>query len=553
MPDLLKMVHDHIDPQQQREQHRKLAHGLLSHDLDPPLASWTPLPHELNAKKQKIQTTFDNLTDQQIIYMLQDCLYNEDEVILRLITQSDYLEHVQRATFMQEDTDVVFEPDQLSPPPPSAVLAPCLPPLSAMGLMAQPLIASTSALLSPSPSITPLTSDFMQPTAPLLPALASISMATIGINPATITSSSSSSNDAKDANDNVNTTTANTKNTTITVNTSDAPPIPGVTPMPCVTTPSTPVPTLTPLNPLAPLAAKAPCVAPGPDGKNQPVHLPISPMNMLNRTHPAMPMPYPMLSPSPMLGAAPTKPKRKYTKRKHLLNASPHPATLSNPTTPVPTYTTYSPETKRRIRSVGRLPLDDALRQVQNHDTNEDPMRAFQGWSEARVRAFRMIESNPNTYYYRFNAPGEEQAKGAWTDSEKALFMDRLKDQGPKPQWGIFSMAIPGRVGYQCSNYYRFLIETGEINDSNYVLDERGKARYLFDKKTPYGTVEKAVRTHSKHTMRGTGVELPLHPATKANKKKKKKKRRYLDNDGDSDDDDDDYSYKPRPSRRRRP
>ena len=40
-------------------------------------------------------------------------------------------------------------------------------------------------------------------------------------------------------------------------------------------------------------------------------------------------------------------------------------------------------------------------------------------------------------------------------------------------------MGIPGRVGYQCSNFYRKLIEKNEVQDSNYALDEAGKVRYL--------------------------------------------------------------------------
>jgi hypothetical protein len=32
---------------------------------------------------------------------------------------------------------------------------------------------------------------------------------------------------------------------------------------------------------------------------------------------------------------------------------------------------------------------------------------------------------------------------------EEKLFFTRLKELGANGQWGIFSMAIPGRVGYQ--------------------------------------------------------------------------------------------------------
>src|SRR4051812_19926888 len=102
----------------------------------------------------------------------------------------------------------------------------------------------------------------------------------------------------------------------------------------------------------------------------------------------------------------------------------------------------------------GRLTLDDALKQLET--PTADPTKMFEGWSQARIRAYEMIDKNPNSYYYRFNAPGEVQRKGQWEDDEKKLFFDRLSELGgANGQWGIFAMKIPGRVGYQCSNFYR--------------------------------------------------------------------------------------------------
>jgi len=124
----------------------------------------------------------------------------------------------------------------------------------------------------------------------------------------------------------------------------------------------------------------------------------------------------------------------------------------------------------------GRLRLDDALKQIENDPT------AMETWSKARIRAYKMIHEKPNAYYYRFNAPGEKQRNGPFSEGERRLFFDRIKEVGANGQWGIFSMAIPGRVGYQCSNYYRQMIERGEIQDSNYYIDEKGKAHYLFGK-----------------------------------------------------------------------
>ncbi|OBZ91135.1 hypothetical protein A0J61_00811 [Choanephora cucurbitarum] len=220
---------------------------------------------------------------------------------------------------------------------------------------------------------------------------------------------------------------------------------------------------------------------------------------------------------------------------------------------------TTNESAKKQYRIVNRLGLDEALKQVQENQV--DPEKAFQGWSSARIRAYQMIDENPNSYYYRFNAPGEEQRKGQWADDERKLFFKRLEEVGANGQWGIFAMKIPGRVGYQCSNFYRLLIETKQVEDPNYVLDEKGKAHYLFDKKGANGGTEKTFRTHSKHgTGRGSGIasssslsagsEAPATTttrrsrattaATSAAAKKPKAKKRKSRN-WDSDDDEDDF------------
>ncbi|KAI8887576.1 hypothetical protein K501DRAFT_321286 [Backusella circina FSU 941] len=185
---------------------------------------------------------------------------------------------------------------------------------------------------------------------------------------------------------------------------------------------------------------------------------------------------------------------------------------------------TTNDQAKKQYRMCSRLGLDEALEQFQNNQV--DPEKAFEGWSQARIRAYQMIDQNPNSYYYRFNAPGEVQRKGQWSEPEKKMFFDRLEDVGANGQWGIFSMTIPGRVGYQCSNFYRLLVETKKINDPNYVLDARGKAHYLFDKKNADGQIQKAFRTHAKHTSdlheegSSSSGRARRKPAENTNKKK---------------------------------
>jgi len=115
-----------------------------------------------------------------------------------------------------------------------------------------------------------------------------------------------------------------------------------------------------------------------------------------------------------------------------------------------------------------RILLDDALK---TKDTN------MTGWSVARKKAYKVIEKNPNAYHYRFNKPGEPSGSGAWTKKEHKQFMKLLLEKGANKNWGLFSIRIPGRVGYQCSNYYRKLVKHYKIWDPNYWFD--GKKLYF--------------------------------------------------------------------------
>ena len=104
------------------------------------------------------------------------------------------------------------------------------------------------------------------------------------------------------------------------------------------------------------------------------------------------------------------------------------------------------------------------------------------------LQAYSKRHTKPNTYYYRFNAPNEVQATGAWSEENHKRFMEKVKNDGVDYQWGLFSMSIPGRVGYQCSNYYRKLVVAGVIKDSNYqvCIDEKTgkeKLKFLFKSK----------------------------------------------------------------------
>ena len=69
------------------------------------------------------------------------------------------------------------------------------------------------------------------------------------------------------------------------------------------------------------------------------------------------------------------------------------------------------------------------------------------GWSDARIKAFKNREKNPNQYYYRFNDPGEPQATGKWSAKDKALFLKLINEKGVDYQVGA-ECAIHAVVGH---------------------------------------------------------------------------------------------------------
>jgi hypothetical protein len=146
-------------------------------------------------------------------------------------------------------------------------------------------------------------------------------------------------------------------------------------------------------------------------------------------------------------------------------------------------------------------------------------------WSEARIMAYSKIDTNPNSYYYRFNKPGEAQKNGNWSKEEREMFFERLKqfDCRNDPKWGIFAMAIPGRVGYQCANFYRAMVASGDIKDEKYAFDENGK---MFCKEG---------KRARKHLVEGVAV--PINDQTKR-KRRMKNGEEDLEDDFDSSDDD---------------
>eukprot|EP00871_Galdieria_phlegrea_P004504 jgi/Galph1/5054/GphlegSOOS_G3712.1 len=187
----------------------------------------------------------------------------------------------------------------------------------------------------------------------------------------------------------------------------------------------------------------------------------------------------------------------------------------------------------------GRLRLDDALKRVKESGSMD-------GWSEARIKAYQSIDTNPNAYYYRFNAPGEEQNHGQWTEKEEKLFFERLKECkiGENYEWGIFSMGIPGRVGYQCSNFYRRLLKEGRIKDENYYFDAKGEPKFKFKNSGKVQLEEENLAPNPNKIKRRRQQSKGVR-----GKKKKKKRSSWEDSSEDENDSDpmssEDEEYRP--------
>lgn len=116
-------------------------------------------------------------------------------------------------------------------------------------------------------------------------------------------------------------------------------------------------------------------------------------------------------------------------------------------------YSDSEPKKKRSsIQSRAALtppPLEEAsfFRALSGPAGKNIPVEALRrlGWSEARIKAFRNRETNPNQYYYRFNDPGEPQATGKWSQKDKALFLQLIKEKGVDYQvGGIFGIPESG-------------------------------------------------------------------------------------------------------------
>lgn len=112
-----------------------------------------------------------------------------------------------------------------------------------------------------------------------------------------------------------------------------------------------------------------------------------------------------------------------------------------------------------------------------------------EGWCDAKIIGWLDREHNPNAFYYRFLGEGVLPKTGGWTPEEvatlkKVCLEKKVNTVGSRPEWGIISRHIPGRVGYACSAAYRKLVDSHEIEDPNYIFVD-GKSKYVFGRARP--------------------------------------------------------------------
>ena len=129
---------------------------------------------------------------------------------------------------------------------------------------------------------------------------------------------------------------------------------------------------------------------------------------------------------------------------------------------------TVDPKKTAKKKGTSRGNMNDCL------ETDQAKLMEM-GWSTARVKAL-CKKRKPKCVLLPLQRPGRKA--GYWRVDRKGTqsLLVVIKD-GVDYRWGILSIKVPGRVGYQCSNYYRLLIEKGVLSDPNYTMIEYKDAK----------------------------------------------------------------------------
>lgn len=107
-------------------------------------------------------------------------------------------------------------------------------------------------------------------------------------------------------------------------------------------------------------------------------------------------------------------------------------------------------------------------------------------WKE-QANGISMINFNPNNFLYNHKGPGQIIKNGKWSVEETELFKELINDgisnktiskNGP---WGIFSLRMPYRTGYQCLMKYKQLKNKNilpELPEKCKIIKEYSSSNY---------------------------------------------------------------------------
>ena len=108
-----------------------------------------------------------------------------------------------------------------------------------------------------------------------------------------------------------------------------------------------------------------------------------------------------------------------------------------------------------------------------------------------KMSAWDAMQMNPNAFFYRNLMPSEEPKHGPWTNDEKKLFIQKISLlPADFSQWGLFSIQIPGRNGYQCQTFYHRLCEIGEVGGELLVSKSSNEEKSILH------TIDQKIKVH---------------------------------------------------------
>ncbi|KAJ6227469.1 transcription factor myb77 [Anaeramoeba flamelloides] len=124
---------------------------------------------------------------------------------------------------------------------------------------------------------------------------------------------------------------------------------------------------------------------------------------------------------------------------------------------------------EKRKKNKNQNKLKKYPRQKKEVPRPSDAPNGWEKWCYEKKMSYSMYSKNPNSYYFRFNEKGDKEKFGPFSNEEEQLFKQRLREYG-SGAWGLFSMAVPGRCGYICANYFR-----KKLNEDQDFFQEFGK------------------------------------------------------------------------------